>query len=434
MRIKKITLDNIRCFEHLEIDLTSNVNLKNWTIILGDNGVGKTTILRSIAIGLCEQTGASGLLEEMEGEWIRRGKNSASIKIDIEPYPEYNDEAYIITSFKKAENIDEIEVEQKISPVNPNDFSWNDLFVCGYGATRRPYGAKSYSEYTVTDSVYSIISDVLLQNPELSVRRMTSTGVVSEREIFSRVEKVLMLDEEAITMDKNGIKISGFWGEKMPLGALGDGFQATVAWLLDLYGWEVLFKDTIDDSEIKGIVLIDEIEQHLHPKWKKRIIGLLSEQFNNLQFIATTHSPLVVIGTTDLKDENCSIVALYLDGNKVKSTMTLPPRGKRVDQVLTSYLFDLLSTSDDGTKEEIQRYSKLYSKKSMTPQDRQKLSTLHEKLKSKLGTGESDLETKITAALDKILQDLSDEKLKAIEGMKTPDQYELLRQLKNLQK
>ncbi|MCZ6701765.1 MAG: ATP-binding protein, partial [Ignavibacteria bacterium] len=71
MKISNITLDNVRCFEHLEIDLKSEDGVADWTVILGNNGVGKTTILRSIALGITEQSGASGLIDELDGDWIR---------------------------------------------------------------------------------------------------------------------------------------------------------------------------------------------------------------------------------------------------------------------------------------------------------------------------------------------------------------------------
>jgi predicted ATP-binding protein involved in virulence len=61
MKITKIALQNIRCFKDLEINLTNKDGAKKWLVILGDNGVGKTTLLRSIVLGLCEESSAAGL-------------------------------------------------------------------------------------------------------------------------------------------------------------------------------------------------------------------------------------------------------------------------------------------------------------------------------------------------------------------------------------
>ncbi len=93
----------------------------------------------------------------------------------------------------------------------------------------------------------------------------------------------------------------------------------------------------------------------------KQIVKLLREEFPSVQFITTSHSPLCVVGTTDLTDEECSIVVLEQKEDYVEKRVTTPPRGKRVDQVLTSYMFDLYSTSDNKIKQDIEKYSFLYN-------------------------------------------------------------------------
>ena len=77
MYIKKIVLENIRCFKHAEIDFQSDQEPYYWTVLLGDNGVGKTTLLRSIAMGLSDTSSAAGLLRELPGPFIRRGETKA---------------------------------------------------------------------------------------------------------------------------------------------------------------------------------------------------------------------------------------------------------------------------------------------------------------------------------------------------------------------
>ena len=93
--IKKVRLENIRCFKHLDIDLTSSKKVKKWLMVLGDNGVGKTTLLRCIAIGLCDEASAAALLRDTSGDMIREKEVEASIKIELEgmskrPYPDFN--------------------------------------------------------------------------------------------------------------------------------------------------------------------------------------------------------------------------------------------------------------------------------------------------------------------------------------------------------
>ena len=66
MYIKKIVLKNIRCFENAEIEFDLSGPKPPWAIIVGDNATGKTTLLRSIALGLCDEAGAEGLIKKYE--------------------------------------------------------------------------------------------------------------------------------------------------------------------------------------------------------------------------------------------------------------------------------------------------------------------------------------------------------------------------------
>jgi predicted ATP-binding protein involved in virulence len=98
-----------------------------------------------------------------------------------------------------------------------------------------------------------------------------------------------------VILTAKGIVVKGHWG-RMDLGSLGDGYRSTITWVLDLLAWKMLSRRTLDPRRMAGIVLIDEVEQHLHPRWQLRVMELLNRVFPLMQFIATTHSPLVVSG------------------------------------------------------------------------------------------------------------------------------------------
>ena len=120
-------------------------------------------------------------------------------------------------------------------------------------------------------------------------------------------------------LDSTGLSIQGPWGSFVPIGALADGYAATLGWLSDILGWASLFKKKSFAPDFPGIVLLDEIEQHLHPNWQRRIIKLLRDQFPRLQFIGTTHAPMCAIGTTDLSDRECELVVLSQTGEHVEA-------------------------------------------------------------------------------------------------------------------
>ena len=94
---------------------------------------------------------------------------------------------------------------------------------------------------------------------------------------------------------------------------LGYGYQSMLSWVIDLC--KRMF-DKYPDSENplheNAVVLIDEIDLHLHPKWQRDIISIISNVFKNVQFIVTTHSPLVIQSMEDV-----NLYVLRRQGEKV---------------------------------------------------------------------------------------------------------------------
>ena len=338
MKIRKIILDNIQCFKHIEIELSTNENVNDWLVLLGDNGVGKTTLLRSIALGLCEESGATGLLDELATDWIRKENQNdpAKIRIEFNRIDNYEDPPFIETTIKKTK-FDEIELIQTIHPENLN--IWDNLFICGYGANRRSYGTTSYNQYTVTDAIYSMFNySTSMQNIELNFRRIEKE--IDLEEIFRKIEDILMLEKYAFKMLRNGVHVIGPWGSYVPMGALGDGYQATIAWIMDMYGWKLLYEKKLKNANISGIVFLDEIEQHLHPKWQTEIVKRLSNQFEDIQFIISTHSPLVALNSFSGNFNNFNSKLFVL--NWVKDHVNI----SEIDEPLSDLDYDQLLGSE----------------------------------------------------------------------------------------
>jgi len=96
--------------------------------------------------------------------------------------------------------------------------------------------------------------------------------------------------------------------------------------------------------EATGVVLVDEIDLHLHPRWQRTIVKQIRETFPNLQFIVTSHSPFVAQDMTE-KDK---IIVLTRDGDKVTARHEKGfVKGWRADQILTSWLFGLETSRDE---------------------------------------------------------------------------------------
>ena len=163
MYISRIELTDIRCLGSVVFDLQSRAATNKSLMLLGDNGVGKSTILRSIAIGICDRAGAGALLSDLYGDLIREGAEDGSINITLKK----GKKEYCITTLvtKSAAGLEEIRKE-------PEDFDWNKVFVCGYGANRGMHGNNAYDEYSIADAVYTLFNyEWPLWSPELVIHR-----------------------------------------------------------------------------------------------------------------------------------------------------------------------------------------------------------------------------------------------------------------------
>ena len=303
MYITRIKLTNIRCIGELSIELEKENDIEKWLIFVGDNGDGKTSVLRSIAMGLCDASSAAGLLRESDQGYIRRGKDRARIRIELVNQSslaaEGSTSGETISIDTRIEHLPYSSLEfiasQTLTPKR-DQFRWDELFACAYGAGRGTTGTGDFADYSLINSVYSLFNyGEGLQNPELTIRRLASKGL--ERRVLRTIET--MLPDVTIRMPGEsetggGIQLGGPWGDPLPLRDIADGYKSTFLWITDFIGWALAHHESIKGpKEISGIVLIDELEQHLHPKWQRTIVSSLRDQFPNVQFIVSSHSPLV---------------------------------------------------------------------------------------------------------------------------------------------
>lgn len=313
--LKRLILKDIRCFEHLELEFDGHGQS---IVIIGDNGDGKSTILRSLAMGICDQSSASALFRELHGEYVRAQPGFHIGKIEVELAGAGRERFLIETSIKSLKAFER--VEQRLFRIHgkrrvtltQDTFPWDRIFATGYGAGIRVQGTSDYDYFLAVDALYPLFRyDVLLQNPELVVRRIVDVArtrrgarraVVVLGQIRELLARVLQLEgPEQVYLEADGIYVDGPAG-KIALSALADGYRGTVTWVLDLIAWWFVYRREWKGTSfqnVRGIVLIDEIEQHLHPRWQRNIMRLLMESFPQVQFVATTHSPLVASGCED---------------------------------------------------------------------------------------------------------------------------------------
>ena len=138
------------------------------------------------------------------------------------------------------------------------------------------------------------------------------------------------------------------------LGALSDGYQSMVVMACDVLRSVLTMWSRPALAE--GIVLVDEVGAHLHPRWRMRIVGALRDLLPRVQFVISTHDPLCLRG---VEDGEVVVVRRNAEGEVVASTDLPPVAGMRIDQLLTSEHFGLGSTDDPEVADLWERYYRI---------------------------------------------------------------------------
>ena len=402
-------MKNIKCFKELTYEFEGDKGAS--LVIAGDNGDGKSTILRSIAVSLCDQWSAAGLLRELSGKFIRDGEKEGEIKLGL--FISKNKKFEIITRIRSdskgtyeypCREINQIYEIKRSEKIEDSDFNWKAVFATAYGSGLRTVGTEDFQRYFTGDSIYSLFrDDVTLQNPELAIRRI-STNVVErstkinsgeqikivQKALLSWLREILMLSDKSLEIHATGILVCGEGGgDGIPLAAAGDGYKALTALILDMLSWWFLYrfndkKITLDSlKKVNGVVIIDEIEQHLHPKLQSKILPSLRDNFPHVQFIVATHSPLVLSSSQSK--------ALFLENGQANERKLY---GWLAEDVYTE--MGKKHRRAPEIEEKLSEFNLLYRKKiedNMNEQDEKDFKRIYKQLREELPQEDPVLET-----------------------------------------
>lgn len=405
-----LSVEDVRCFSPKQtIDVSDGHGRPSqWTVILGDNNTGKTTLLQCFIALEPTHFGEGRIMvpklffSERDTFNLYRDKDKDTLSISGQACF-----AAKITEIRKEMKREDMSVivsspaDRRLKKVNwharCHDVSQEELegLKCyGYGASRI-MGESSLSEKELGDPTASLFKDdVELINAEewllqadYSAKASKTSSTIGRKALKRRdqIRDVLinLLPEvhdikvtkptEKNLKPKVEFKTPYGW---VGLDGLSLGYRAMISWMVDLANrmFERYPKSPNSLAE-PAIVLIDEIDLHLHPKWQRTIMRYLSERFVNTQFIVTAHSPLVVQAAT-----NANIVLLRREGDHVViDNNPLSVLGWRTDQILTG-LFGLPSRSVEIEELQKQR-RKILSKAKITKADKGKLN----KIESQMG-------------------------------------------------
>ncbi|MFY9821425.1 MAG: AAA family ATPase [Thermoanaerobaculia bacterium] len=414
MYIQRVVLENLKGFRSLDFSFQRpDGRLAGWTVLTGENGSGKTALLKAIALALVGPDVGRALQPSFRG-WIREGCEAAEIAVQIQ----VQDQDKFTTSRRYSDSFwSELELQKNGGPEvsikpgskrrgnkrGPLNGPWADntggWFAAGYGPFRRLYGASPEAQRLMSGPsrvarfATMFKEDATLLECEIWLRDLSHKSL----ELRPREKRVLeqvfaLLNDDFL---RNGLRVErvdsdGLWlrdaaGTIVSLADMSEGYRAALALMIDIlrhmdqiHGDEDLVERQGADLIVPfpGVVLIDEIDAHLHPAWQREIGFWLKRRFPAIQFIVSTHSALVC----QAADEN-GIFHLPPPGSgESPFQVSLEDYWKiirsKADEIYLSPAFGLTQTRSPEAVKARQGYARLKAKKkalSLTPEENRQM-------------------------------------------------------------
>ena len=423
-----LEIENVRCFGGRQVlDLTDDDGRPaQWSLLIGENGTGKTTLLECLA-WMCPvpdrdnpsprgaapediQPPTEGaltttlpraddkLLETLPRDTQAKVRLSARLTLGnvgfrpgTKPWVENDSISHISVEARLSfDERGELQDLTSLSSHQKEDLPEKFFYplIVAYGANRY-LGKQNSQEFDASDpsdhqrlSEDSELCDVeellmaldyaAFANPSGPESRVLASlkGAISK--ILPEdpaVEIVIHPPDVLGTGRRSGVYAKTFTGP-VRMSALSLGYRSTAGWVIDFaVRLSKRYSESADPLSEPAVVLIDEIDLHLHPLWQLQIIRDLSALFPSTQFVATSHSPLIVQVA-----DNAKLTLLRKQGDKVNiEDQSDEPSKLRVDQILTSLLFRVPSSRSPSVQGLFDERVELLDKVDRTEEDENRL-------------------------------------------------------------
>lgn len=453
MYIRSLKIKNLKRLRDFKLDFTSEGGTpRMWSVLIGENGTGKSTILQAIALAAAGQRLVNGLAANFAHLADRRRsqeemKIQATFSIPVEREDPTRDSKKRSRKRSPSEYLPSVELTSTVilragqtvlrgsSSLNapPVDQEGEDpldearaaetpgWFVVGYGVNRTLPSVSKSSDLVRTsvnrmrplfDPTYPLTSTDFISvfgddKIARAYSRILQKVVIATAVLPDDISAFELRGQGGVTVASDLLESARFsqrMGEatvKVPAVALAHGYQSTIAWIADLVGHIVVeaqrVQKTTDVDAFQGLVLIDEIDLYLHPVWQAKLIPALRKTFPRLQFVATTHSPVVLATLlpeevvrlqVDATSGNVQRVAPHDDSGvwgNVRSDADLnaqpDPRSMTGTEMYQEYFgVDRLTLNENG--EDIRDYTALATNPSRNDYQDMQLHTLAVRLKA----------------------------------------------------
>jgi hypothetical protein len=331
MYIRSVHLENIRCIEQLDLAFEEGYEA-GWHVLIGENGSGKTTVARCIALGILGPLISNSLpfgLDNWIGPETDFGLVGLKVHWEKGELKDDDQEARFRTgemhfwkkkSGKTTLNPDSSYDLNDRSPYSSRGDFWmisKKFFAVGYGPFRRFSGGdSSFAELYRRGPIWaaqflSLLTERYASTEPISlIKDLHYKSLDGDRESGEIVEWIkLFLNKSSPTpvqlvrVSAQGIFFVDAKGVELNLEEMSHGYIAFLSITLEiivfmvlLYGAAEVFRLVREGEEridLPGVVIIDEVDAHLHPTWQTQIGQWFTRYFPKLQFIVTTHSPLI---------------------------------------------------------------------------------------------------------------------------------------------
>ena len=383
MFLKSIHLNNVKCFSDIALSFEDeDGDIRKWTLLLAENGMGKSTLLKAIAL----VTGGSDAIADLLGEpsdWVRYKKQKCEIS------------AVLVTNEKEERKINlQIEPEDTRADVivrNKKNLEWldealnrrnRDYFVLGFGASRRLNTINSRRAKTSVFTNNRAQRVATLFDPDAATTSIDSwamdldylenhTGLETIRKVLSN----LLPEVKFRRIDKpSGHLLFDTPDGIVPLHCLSDGYLAMAAWIGDLLFRVLENPDDLKEQPLttKGLLLVDEVDLHLHPKRQRELFSFLDEWLPNFQFVVTTHSPM----TAQQAGEG-ELHCLMRERGKIRIyPFSGTPKTLLLHQLVMSPMFGLDTDESKEVEDLKNRYRSLRDKADLSAKEQAELDKL----------------------------------------------------------
>ena len=387
--IARIEIQNFKAIDHLVIDMSSRRSRSGTAaslMLLGENATGKTTILEAVTLALA---GA-------------RTANTLTKARDCRPDPEHGGHA-------GPHGPTMIRVEFVEGPPAELTINGGDKFeglseprvtVLAYGSRR--YFLPTRRRRSKTGGLRGLFDPSwMLPHPDLWLASLKPDRFA---DVARALAEVLSLPSAGavkgapyLTQSRDLGVCLVEPGRTTPLARHSDGYRSLFGTAVDILRG---LTDGTDLLNVDAVVLIDEVETHLHPRWKMRLMSGLRRALPNVQFIVTTHDPLCLRG---MGAGEVQVVVREAD-NHIRLIPDPPDvSGLRIDQILTSEHFGMSSTLDPDFQDLFDRYYALLREGRGTTDDDAELAQLRRTINARQRLGQTERERLLLEAIDRNL-------------------------------